>query len=158
MCGWLRVLVVQNLKEACRLPVRVQTLVFSIKPTLFSAERAGAAARNGCGLKCWRWPAGNQQVVLIKSSPADDGDGHGPGTAPAAPVLVNLACGSLFRNFRSQSTNAQKWHQPLPAGGPWAQEVHALPSRRSRSWKIMMLMRLLTLKVAKCGSCIFWSL
>ena len=156
MCGWLRVLVVQNLKEACRLPVRVQNLVFSIKPTLLCAETAGAAARNRCGLKCWRWPAGNQQVVQLTAMVS-----HGPGTAPAAPVLVNLACGPLVRNFRSQSTNAQKWHQPWPAGGPWsswAQEVHALPSRRSRSWKIMMLMRLLTLKVAKCGSCIFWSL
>ena len=45
----LRVLVVHDLKEACRLPVRVQK----------------QQARNGCGLKCWRWPV---------RSPVDGGD------------------------------------------------------------------------------------
>ena len=40
-----RVLVVQNLKEACRLPVRVQTLVFSIKthPSLCRNSRRSSS-------------------------------------------------------------------------------------------------------------------
>ena len=141
MCGWLRVLVVQNLKEACRLPVRVQKFVFSIKTTLLSAETAGAAARNGCGLKCWRWPAGNQQVVLIKSSPADDGDGHGPGTAPV--TCSSCACESCVRQSRQKfSESKHQCPEMAPAFASWralgSRSVRAaLPSRRSWSWKMM---------------------
>ena len=53
----LRVLVVHDLKEACRLPVRVQK----------------QQARNGCGLKCWRWPV---------RSPVDSSDRDTADTAP----------------------------------------------------------------------------